>query len=83
MTERTGRQNPKKITIPQGTACPLYIAHSAKEITCKSFVPDADRIRVSYFVQAEMDTQYRCFCCGNYQCCEVYRSYQHFQWQDD
>lgn len=69
--------------IPSGTICPLYLAHSDKEIVCKSFVPDVDLLIMRYFVKNNRETQYRCFCCGNYQNCEVFRSYQHFSWAEE
>lgn len=68
---------------PKGIACPLHIAHSEREITCKSYMVGSEKVSIKFDVRHNKEQQYALYCCGNYKYCEQYLSWKHFQWQDD
>ena len=72
-----------EVKTAQAACCPLYIAHSAKDIECKSFVMGAAKIVMRFDVKSSFETQLQSYCCRNYKFCEHYLSWKHFQWLDD
>lgn len=53
--------------------CPFFMAHGAREIVCESPVPES-KLKLIFADGKGKGMQYRAFCCGKYQNCEVYRS---------
>lgn len=72
-----------EVKTAQAACCPLYIAHSPREIVCKSFMIGAEKNIIRFDVKSNFETQLQSYCCGNYKFCEHYLSWKHFQWQDD
>ncbi len=73
----------RKETIVKAPICPLFIAHSDKEIICKSHMTGADRVSLLYWSKANLEMQLNLFCGQNYKKCEHYLSYKHFKWEDE
>ncbi len=73
----------RKETIVNAPICPLFTAHSDKEIICKSHMTGADRVSLLYWSKANLEMQLTLFCGQNYKKCEHYLSYKHFKWEDE
>lgn len=52
--------------------CPFFRAHTAINIYCESPIPDSG-INLTFTDQAAKKRQWRIFCCGKFENCELYR----------
>ena len=54
--------------------CPFYAWHTSREICCECPVPvDGCALRVMFEDHHALGTQYRLFCCNDWEKCEIAR----------
>lgn len=63
--------------------CPLHIAWREDEIMCTAAMPDCAATFHRYAEPAAAREQITIFCCGRYECCEHYRAWKHFIWEEE
>lgn len=51
--------------------CPFFCAHLKQAVICESPIPES-RLKINFASVRAKDTQYRIFCCGRFQNCELY-----------
>ena len=63
--------------------CPLFVAFTENELRCRPHMPEAGATIIRYYDKRACEKQRKLFCEGAWKCCEHYRSWKHFQWEDD
>jgi len=62
--------------------CPLHIAWRRDEIMCTAAMPECAATVHRYNNSRDAEKQWEIFCCGCYQCCEHYRAWKHFVYEE-
>lgn len=55
--------------------CPFFCAHTRQAVICESPIPGS-RLKINFGDNRDKDDQYRIFCCGRYENCELYQPNQ-------
>ncbi|MBR0406851.1 MAG: hypothetical protein IJI53_02330 [Clostridia bacterium] len=67
------REKPNRTLCDRDALCPMLKHHTRKAIVCEGVIPDTISESV-FLLEADKDTQYRLFCCGGWETCEMYRA---------
>lgn len=65
----------KTVLNDRDAVCPFFVAHGTHWIRCEGMIPDSV-VNIQFFMREKVpnreakETQYRIFCCDNWQKCE-------------
>lgn len=62
--------------------CPFFCCHLRQSIICESPIPDS-RVKINFATQQGKALQYRVFCCGRFENCEIYKAVNEKYGEDD
>ena len=67
----------------EAVLCPLFKAFTNSTIRCESHVPDSQTGEIRYASTKKCEFQRKTFCEGCWERCEHYRSWEHWNWNDE
>lgn len=67
------RKDKSRTLCDQEALCPMFQFHTRRYIVCEGVIPDT-KCESVFGTEEQKDVQYKAFCCGKWQNCEIYRA---------